>query len=76
MEDLFSTNLDINNQNIVYRVIFADGEYTFLSDSDQSAFKSFSFRRENDTWLDQDMLPPQVKQQAEEALERYLLKQH
>ena len=53
MEDLFSTNLAVNNQNINYRVIFEDDRYTFLSEADNKAFPAFSFKRENDEWHDQ-----------------------
>jgi hypothetical protein len=76
MEDLFSTNLAVNNQNINYRVIFEDDRYTFLSEADNKEFSAFSFKRENDAWLDQELLPPDIKNQAIDALERYLLKQH
>lgn len=76
MEDLFSTNIAVNNQNVNYRVIFDKDSYVFLSEADQNAFPSFSFRRENDQWLDQDLLPPEIKNQAVDALEKYLLKQH
>lgn len=76
MEDLFSTNLAIDNKNVVYRVIFDQEKYVFLSESDQSAFSSFSFRREHDEWLDQELLPADIKKQAIDALEKYLLKQH
>jgi len=76
MEDLFSTNIAVNNQNIVYRVIFDKDKYVFLSEADQPSFPSFSFRRENDQWIDQELLPPELKKQAVDALERYLLKQH
>jgi hypothetical protein len=76
MEDLFSTNLAVNNQNVVYRVVFDQEKYVFLSEGNQSAFPSFSFRREHDEWLDQELLPPDIKKQAVDALDRYLLKQH
>ena len=76
MEDLFSTNLAVNNQNVVYRVVFDNDKYVFLSEGGQSAFPSFSFRREHDEWLDQELLPPDIKKQAVDALEKYLLKQH
>jgi hypothetical protein len=76
MEDLFSTNLAVNNQNVVYRVVFDQDKYVFLSEADQTSFPSFSFRREHDEWLDQELLPPDIKKQAVDALERYLLKQH
>ncbi|HEU4469522.1 MAG TPA: hypothetical protein VFR58_00440 [Flavisolibacter sp.] len=76
MEDLFSTNIAVNDQNIVYRVVFDAEKYTFLSEADQKEFGSFSFRREHDQWMDQELLPPDIKKQAVDALERYLLKQH
>jgi hypothetical protein len=76
MEDLFSTNLAINNQNINYRVIFDQDKYVFVSEAANREFPSFSFKREHDEWLDQEMLPPELKKQAVGALERYLLKQH
>jgi hypothetical protein len=76
MEDLFSTNIAVNNENINYRVIFDDEKYVFLSEADNKSFPSFSFRRQNDRWLDQELLPPEIKTQATEALDKYLLKQH
>ena len=76
MEELFATNSAVNNQNINYRVIFADEKYTFMSEADQRTYKTFSLRREHDAWVDQDQLPPDIKKQAEDALEQYLMKQH
>lgn len=76
MEDLFSTNIAINNENVNYRVIFDQEKYVFLSEAGNKAFPSFSFRREHDQWLDQELLPPDIRKQAVDALERYLLKQH
>jgi hypothetical protein len=76
MEDLFSTNIGINDKNINYRVIFDDDKYVFLSEAEQNEFSTFSFKRENDQWMDQELLPPGIKQQAIDALEKYLLTQH
>ena len=76
MEDLFSTNISVNNENVVYRVVFDNDKYTFLSEANNSAYPAFSFRRENDEWHDQELLPPELKKQAMDALEKYLLKQH
>ena len=76
MEDLFSTNIAVNNENVNYRVIFDNEKYVFLSEANNKAFPSFSFRREHDEWLDEELLPTDVKQQAVDALEKYLLKQH
>ena len=76
MENLFSTNIAVNNENVVYNVVFDNEQYNFISEAENKSFPSFSFRREHDQWLDQDMLPPDLKQQAVDALEKYLLKQH
>jgi hypothetical protein len=76
MEDLFSTNIAVNNENVNYRVIFDNEKYVFISEAENKSFPSFSFRREHDEWLDQELLPPDIKKQAVDALERYLLKQH
>lgn len=76
MEDLFSTNIAVNNQNVNYRVIFEDDRYTFLSEAENKAFSAFSFKREHDEWHDQELLPSDIKRQAIDALESYLLKQH
>jgi hypothetical protein len=76
MEDLFLANIAVNNENINYRVVFDNDKYVFLSEADNKAFPSFSFSREHDEWLDQEVLPADIKEQAVVALERYLLKQH
>jgi hypothetical protein len=76
MEALFSTSLAINNRHVHYRVIFDHDKYVFLSDEKQPEPTSFSFRREHDEWLDEKKLPPEVKQQAIDALDKYLMKQH
>ena len=76
MEDLFSTNTAVNNENVNYRVVFDNEQYIFLSEADNRLFPSFSFKREHDQWLDQKLLPSDIKKQAIMALERYLLRQH
>jgi hypothetical protein len=76
MEDLFSTNLAINHQNINYRVIFDNEKYVFITEAEQNEFPTFSFKRENDQWVDQELLPEDIKTQAINALEKYLLAQH
>jgi hypothetical protein len=76
MEDLFSTNIAVNNKNVNYRVIFDNEKYVFLSEANNKAFSSFSFRRDHDEWMDQELLPGDIKKQAVNALDKYLLKQH
>ncbi|MGZ3949755.1 MAG: hypothetical protein ACXVBZ_00100 [Flavisolibacter sp.] len=76
MEDLFSTNIAVNNESVNYHVTFDKDKYIFIPDGDTKSFPSFSFRREHDQWLDEDALPGSIKEQATDALDRYLLKQH
>ena len=76
MEDLFSTYIAVNNENVNYRVGFDNGKYVFLSEANNKYFPTFSFRREHDQWLDQEMLPSDIKEQAVNALDKYLLRQH
>jgi hypothetical protein len=76
MEDLFSTNLDVNKKNVVYKVFFNDEKYTFQPEAKQREFPEFSLRREHDEWHELQLLPPDLKRQAIDVLEKYLLKQH
>ena len=76
MEHLFATNIAVNHENVNYRVVFDKEKYVFLSKPDNVSFPSFSFIREHDEWHEQELLPPDIKTQAVDALERYLLKQH
>lgn len=75
MEDLFSTSLAVNNQKVSYRVVFDQEKYIFLPEGGAS-FPSFSFWREHDEWHNQELSDPQLKKQAIDALENYLLRQH
>jgi hypothetical protein len=76
MEDLFLTKIAVNNETVNYRVIFDNEKYVFISEANNKSFSSFYFRREHDQWLDQELLPLDIKKQAVDALEKYLLKQH
>ena len=76
MEDLFSTNISVNDKNGVYRVVFDQDKYVFLPEAEDNELPSFSFKRENDEWHDQELIAPELKKQAVDALENYLLQQH
>ena len=76
MEDLFSTSIAVNNQSITYRVVFDQEQYVFLSEKEGQQAPAISFRREHDQWVGEEQLSPAVRDQAIDALERYLLKQH
>lgn len=74
MEELFSTRLSLDNEMKEYHVVFNKDLYTFHATD--GATLSFSLRREHDEWHEESDLPPTVKEQAIEALEKYLMKQH
>ena len=75
MTALFSTALDIDHQSVVYQVYEDGGKYVFLSENSEGPFHNFSFVRDGDKWndLELDKVSPQVKQQAVDALNRYVL---
>ena len=76
MENLFSTDIAINGQHVSYRVFFDNEKYFFRPESENKGFPFFSLKREHDEWHDQEMLNPDIREQAIEELEKYLLKQH
>lgn len=73
MEDLFSVKLNVNNEMVAYRVVFDHEAYHFLSEGCQP---SFSFKRTHDEWQGQNVMSADLKLQAVDALEGYLLRQH
>lgn len=75
MEALFSTNLAVNDANVVYQVFEDQGKYVFLSENSDNAFHNFSFVRNGDNWseLELNKVSPQIKEQAVEALNKYVL---
>jgi len=75
MENLFSTNIAINNENVNYHVFFDNEKYVFQSQSG-IAFPTFSLKREHDEWHNVEFLPDDLKEQAIDVLEKYLYKQH
>lgn len=75
MEELFKTSIANNNSEQHYIVVFDHEEYIFKP-AGGNATKSFSFRREHDEWHGSENISEDLRQQAIEALERYLLKQH
>jgi hypothetical protein len=76
MENLFSTNLSVNNKHVSYHVFFDQEKYSFEPEAKDGQFPAFSFKREHDEWHEQQSISPHVKQQAINALEKYLLAQH
>ncbi len=75
MTDLFNTTININNHPVSYSVFFANEEYHFHS-SQQDTAKSFIIKREHDEWHIKENIDEVLKNNAIEALEKYLLSQH
>ena len=76
MEDLFTTHIIIENEDVNFRVMFDQEKYVFLSEGNSKTFSSFAIKREHDEWHDEQALDPQVREQAVAALEKYLMQQH
>lgn len=77
MTALFSTNLAVDGSNVVYQVYEDGGKYVFLSENGENRFHNFSFVRDGDSWneLELDKVSPEIKKQAVEALNKFVLKQ-
>jgi len=75
VEDLFSTYILIKESRLNYHVVFDNEKYVFSTEENGKPFSSFSFKREHDRWIEQQPLPDEIKEQALDALESYLLKQ-
>jgi hypothetical protein len=76
MEFLFTTNLNAHEKDIVYEVYFDQEKYIFLPEQNDGNLEPFSFKREHDEWHDQDIISPQLRKQALNALDNYLMAQH
>jgi hypothetical protein len=76
MEALFTTVIRINNRDVSYHVFFDNEQYQFQPEQSGSDTPGFSFVREHDEWHCQQGLTEEIKTQAMEALEKYLMKQH
>lgn len=76
MEKLFATNLSVNGENIVYQVVFEDDEYIFTAEAPSASLPVFAFKRQHDEWHELRLLDPGIREQAIEALDRFLLAQH
>lgn len=74
MEDLFWTTLSLNGMQAKYHIIFEDEEYRFIPK--ESSMATYRFRREHDEWQAVDAESEKVIDVAEDALEKYLFRQH
>ena len=74
MESLFTTDILIDGQPVAYAVSFHDEQYEFTPDNSNGIF--FSLRREEDEWHTNDAINETVKNNAIDALDKYLLSQH
>jgi hypothetical protein len=61
---------------VPYKIVFEEEKYIFVTEEDKAEWRTFSFKREHDAWVNLDELPEEIRKRAEEALEEYLLSQH
>ena len=74
MEDLFWATLNANGVPGDYHIVFDNDEYRFFQQG--SLEPAFVFRREHDEWHSADAASEAVKDEAVDALEKYLMRQH
>ena len=73
---MFTTSLIKDEKNFIYKVYFDNEKYNFLPQEGEENSDGFSFKREHDEWYDVGTIAPQLRKQALQALEEYLLAQH
>ena len=76
MEHLFSTNISVANRPVRFEVNFDHEKYIFQPETSEMHSGAFSLRRDHDEWHEEGKLSPEIKSQAVEVLEKYLMKQH
>jgi hypothetical protein len=76
MEHLFAVTLRVVDHETRFQVSFDQEQYMFQAEDSTHLPDSFALKREHDEWHEQGALPPAIKAQAVEALEKYLLRQH
>lgn len=74
MEDLFWTTLNLDGSKKAYHIIFENEQYCFIPKD--TSLANYCFRREHDEWHAIDAASEEIKDDAVEALEKYLMKQH
>jgi len=73
MQPLFSTELIIHQQPVLYHVVFENEQYQFRPQDRQ--YQTFGFTRKHDEWHEQGDIELSLKGQAIAKLEAYLLAQ-
>lgn len=76
MKKLFSLNLLLNDQNVAYEASFSNEQYDFTPKHNQQQSQAFAIKREGDEWHETTNIPEDLKRQAIDALDKYLLAQH
>ena len=74
MEDLFWTTISIEGKEAEYHIIFENEVYRFIPK--ESSMTTYNFRRGHDEWQAVDAPSEKILDIAEDALERYLMRQH
>ena len=76
MEKVYSFNMNVADEKVVYSVLFDNEVYHFVPEDAQSQAPSFQFKLENNKWIELQDTDPNIKQQAISCLDQYLLSQH
>jgi len=74
MTPIFTTELLVGNEPVLYHVVFNDNKYCFEPQNASAGFRSFCLIREHDEWRAEGVEGP-VKEEAIAHLEKYLLAQ-
>lgn len=76
MEKVYSFNMNLNGENVVYSVLFDREVYHFVPEDTHINAPNFQFKLENNHWTALQDTEPNIKQQALSCLDQYLLSQH
>lgn len=76
MQELFTTQVEIEGQPQTFQVGFAEEAYIFLATQHKTGIQKFTLKRQHDEWENAEKLEDALMQQAVEVLEKYLLRQH
>ena len=76
MEKLYSFNMNVNGETIVYSVLFENEVYSFVPEDIYVNAATLQFRLENNHWIALQQIDPEIQQQAISCLDQYLLSQH
>ncbi|HEV7620744.1 MAG TPA: hypothetical protein VGO09_03375 [Flavisolibacter sp.] len=75
MEDIFTTQLKVDQESISFHVVFDEEKYRFIPEKNINSIREFYVKRDHDQWMAEGPVNADIKNQAIDNLEEYLLKQ-